>query len=203
MPTPLYQGNTDFREVETNPVVNRTGLDSLSVTLKGRSTALATELLNWPMGRTYPGYPNMFLDTRSTRDRGPIAEISLSFSGFITSYVPENGLIDVDDQITRQSVSLTTDTDETVTFAYFGQSTTYRWLSKGPTMPTAPKFRATVPSEININNLFRPFPPQFNRGDVAGRDKSEGRLSGFSRTRLAASVWAVTETWDVLIEPDA
>ena len=104
MPTPLFLGNTDFREVETNPVVNRTGLDSLSVTLKGRSTALATELLNWPMGVTYPGYPNMFLDTRSTRDRGPIAEISLSFSGFITSYVPENGLIDVDDQITRQSV---------------------------------------------------------------------------------------------------
>lgn len=201
MPTPLYLGNTNFREVETNPVVNRTGLDSLSVTLKGRSTSLASELTSWPMGRTYPGYSNMYLDTRSTRDRGPIAEIALSFSGFITSFVPDNGLIDVDDQITRQSVSLTTEDDETVTFAYYGQSTTYRWLSKGPQMPTAPKFRASVPTEINVNKLFRPFPPQFKRGDVAGRFITEGRLSSFSRTRLAASVWAVTETWDVLIEP--
>jgi hypothetical protein len=201
MPTPLYLGNTDFREVETNPVVNRTGLDSLSVTLKGRSTALAAELLKWPMGINYPGYPNMFLDTHSTRDRGPIAEIALSFRGFITSYVPENGLIDVDDQITRQSVSLTTESDETVTFAYYGQVTTYRWLSKGTEIPSLPKFRARVPSSININNLFRPFPPQFNRGDVAGRYRTEGRLSGFSRTRLAASIWAVTETWEILIEP--
>jgi hypothetical protein len=200
MPTPLFLGNTNFREVETNPVVNRSGLDSLSVTLKGRSTALSSELANWPIGKTYPGYPNMFLDTRSTRDRGPVAEISLSFVGFIDSFSPENGLNEISDSITRQSVSLNTNEDENVTFQYFAQSTSYRWIHKGSQRPTTPKFRAIVPSTISTNQLFAPFPPKFT-GSISNRYRVAGRLAQFDRTRLSPTVWAVVETWENLIEP--
>lgn len=200
MPTPLFLGNTDFREVETNPVVNRDGLDTLTVTRKGRSTALAAELLKWKMGATYPNYPDMYLQTRSTRDRGPISEISLSFVGFIDSFSPENGLNEVSDSITRQSVSLNTDDDENVSFQYFAQSTSYRWIHKGRLRPTTPKFRAIVPTTIPTNQLFAPFPPKFT-GSISNRYRVAGRLAQFDRTRLSPTVWAVVETWENLIEP--
>lgn len=202
MPTPLYVGSTGFREVETNPVVNRTGLDTLSVTLKGKATDKATELAKWKPGVTYPGYPQMYLETHSTKDRGPIIEIQLSFTGFIDSYSPENGLNEIADSITRQSVSLNTTDDENVTFQYFAQSTSYRWISKSATRPTSPKFRAIVPTTIPTNQLFGPFPPKFT-GSIASRYRVEGRLSQFERTRLAPTVWAVVETWENLIEPTA
>lgn len=200
MPTPLFHGNTDFREVESNPVVNRDGLDSLSITLKGRSTALTAELIKWPMGRTYPGYPSMYLQTRSTRDRGPISEISLSFVGFIDSFMPENGLNEISDSITRQSVTLNSDQDEDITWAYFAQTTTYRWISKDSRQPLQPKFRAIVPTQIATNQLFSPVPPKFE-GSINNSYKVEGRLSQFDRTRLAPSVWAVVEAWQNIIEP--
>lgn len=200
MLTPLYVGGTDFREIETNPVVNRDGLDSLTVTLKGRSTALSAESLKWRMGVTYPDYPSMFLQSRSTRDRGPLSEITLNFVGFIDQFTAENGLNEISDSITRQSVSLNTSDDETVNFQYFAQSTSYRWISRSIFRPTFPKFRAIVPSTIPTNQLFAPSPPKFT-GSISNRYTVAGRLAQFERTRIAPSVWAVVETWENLIEP--
>jgi len=202
MPTPLYVGSTGFREIETNPTVNRGGLDTLTVTLKGRVSDVPAELSKWRMGVTYPGYPNMYLESRSLQDKGPIVELSLNFTGFIDFFSHEGGLIGISDKITEQSVTLNTDEDENVTFAYFAQSTSYRWISKSLTRPGAPKFRGIVPASFSAKLLFRSFPPNY-KGSISGRYKLEGRLSEFTRDPLARGVWAVTETWENLVEPTA
>lgn len=201
MPIPLYVGTTTFREVSSNPVVNRSGLDTLTIVLRGKVTDLAAQTLLWARGVSYTGYPNMFLDSKSTADKGPIAEITLNFIGYIETAATENGLIDKSDGIARQSVTLNTDDDEDVTFAYYGQTTTARWISRTVAIPQSPRFPAVVPSTLPVAQLFAPYPPKYT-GSISGRYKVEGRLSQFERTRLAVSVWSVVESWEILIEPD-
>lgn len=200
MPTAASVGTTTFREISVEPVLNRSGMDSLTVILKGRSSALATEIANWTRGRTYPGYPTMYLETRSHVDRGPVAEITLNFIGLLSTASTENGAIDFEDSITRQSVSITTDEDENVNFQYYAQSTTTRWISRGPQIPTTPKFKGRVPTEVPVNALFAPDPPNYS-GSIAGKYKGVGRLAQFTRSRVAPGVWMVVETWEIMVEP--
>jgi hypothetical protein len=201
MSTPLYVGTTTFREVAANPVVNRNGLDTLTIVLRGKVADLAAQTLLWTRGISYTGYPNMFLDSKSTVDKGPVAEITLNFIGFIESGSLRNGLIDRKDGISRQSVTLNTDDDEDITFAYYSQTTTARWISRTAAIPQAPRFPATVPTTIPIAQLFAPYPPKYT-GSISGRYKVEGRLSQFDRDELSPSVWSVVESWEILIEPD-
>lgn len=201
MPTPTGVGNTSFREVARNITVNRAGLDNMTVTLKGRSALLSATWNNYTRGKADSTYTSMFLDSKSYTDQGPVAEITLNYIGFVE---PTTGTdkIEVDDSITEQSVTLNTDADEDVTFRYFAQSTTTRWIYRGFGKPTKPKYRGTVPSSINIGNLFQPNPPKYE-GSIAGRYKVEGRLAAFARTLIAPSVWAVVETWENYVEPES
>lgn len=201
MPTSVGVGTTSFRAVSVDEGVARDGLDSLTVTLRGKATGLAAESALWTRGRTYPGYPNMYLQSKSTADRGPVAEIVLNFIGFIESASLEQGLVDLDDGISLSSVTLNTDEDEDITFSYYAQSSTWKWIHRGVTQPSQPKFRAVVPSSIDTSKLFAPYPPKYS-GSIAGRYQAEGRLAQFQRTRLAPSVWSVVETWETLIVPD-
>lgn len=200
MPTALSVGTTTFRAVEINETLSRTGFDSLTVVLKGAASGLATELANWTRGKTYPGYPNMFLETRDSRDRGPVAEITLNFQGFLSSSPGTSDVIDISDSISRQAVTLTTDADENVSFSFYAQVTTTRWIYRGQFMPKQPKYPGVVPSTIPTNILFQPDPPNFE-GSISGQYKANGRMSQFDRQRLAPGVWGVIESWEVLIEP--
>lgn len=201
MPTPLYVGLSDtYTEASVEEFVSRSDLDGLRVLLRGKYSRLDAQFARWNRGDFYPGYPNMALESKNKRKRGPIGEIELSFIGFISSVTPENGLVDIVDDITEQSVSLTSDADENVTWQYYGQQTTSRWVSRSVTKPTSPRFRAVVPTDIPTNFLFNPYPSNYT-GSFKGSYKIRGRLSQFQRTRLSPKMWGVVETWINRIEP--
>ena len=200
MPTALSVGTTTFREVSIEEVHNKSGLDSLTVVLRGKATYLAAETALWTKGRAYTGYPNMALETKAIRDQGPVAEISLHFIGFISADTPENGLIDKQNDIALSSVSLTSSGGDNVQFSYYGQVTTYRWVYRGVDEPRRPKFSVPVPSEIPVGFLFSPFPASYN-GSITSAYALAGRCSQFSVTRLSPSMWGVSEAWSVTVEP--
>lgn len=201
MPTPLYVGLSDtYTVAEITEDVSRPDMDMLRVLLRGKYSSLDAQFALWTRGMAYPGYANVSLDHKSKRKRGPIGEIDLIFIGFIEMSDPENGLIDIVDDITEQSVSLTSSADENVTWQYYGQQTTYRWVSRSTTKPASPKFRAIVPSTIQTNFLFNPYPSNYT-GSFSDSYQIRGRLAQFQRTRIAPKLWSVTETWINRIEP--
>jgi len=202
MPTPTGVGTTTFREIARSITVNRTTMDSMTVTLKGRAALLSSTWNSYVVGSPDSTYSSMFLESKSFTDQGPAAEITLNYSGIAGSTPQAEG----ENSITLQSVSLTTDEDENVTFSYFAQSTTHRWIARG-SIPTLPRYQGQPPSQIPTEQLFRPTPSNYN-GSIAGRYKPIQRLTSFTRTPIASSgspanaVWLVTETWETLIEPD-
>jgi hypothetical protein len=202
MPTALSVGTTTFREVSIDEVHNKSGLDALTVTLKGRASELASQSALWTKGVSYSGYPNMSLETKSVRDQGPVCEIILNFTGFISSDTPENGLVDKQNDIALSSVSLTSSGGDNVQFSYYGQITTYRWVYRGIVEPQRPKFSIPVPTEIPVGYLFSPFPASF-AGSVTSAYAVSGRCSQFNVTRLSPSMWAVIESWSITVEPVA
>lgn len=199
MPTPIGVGNTSFREVARAITVNRTTMDSMTVTLRGRSALLLTEWNSYAVGSRAAGYSNMFLESKSFTDQGPVAEITLNYSG-LTSATPQ---AEGENSITLQSVSITTSEGESVTFSYFAQSTTHRWITFG-SIPKEPRYKGQPPSSIPTEELFNPAPPNYN-GSISGRYEPEQRLTSFTRTPIASSgspvnsVWLVTETWETMI----
>jgi hypothetical protein len=200
MPTPLSRGNTDFREVSVREVANRSGMDGLTVILKGRQSALQAERNKWPKGAKYPGYPYMVLETKESEDKGAVCELVLNFVGLLNTQLPNNGKINTSDSISRQSVTLNTNADENVSFDYYAQQTTTRWMFYGVRGPTAPRFRAVVPTTIPIGQLFNPNPPNYT-GSIVNRYKVVGRLAQFDKEELSAGVWMVVESWDIQVEP--
>lgn len=200
MPTPLSVGNTDFREVSVREVVNRGSMDGLTVILKGRQSALQAARDAWPKGSRYPGYPYMVLETKESEDRSAVCELTLNFVGLINKILPDNGRIDTSDSISRQSVTLNTTDDENVSFSYYAQQSTTRWIYYGVRGPTAPRFRAVVPSSIPTTQLFGPDPPNYT-GSITNRYKVEGRLAQFDRQEISPGVWMVVESWDIQVEP--
>jgi len=200
MPTPISKGNVAFREVSADETLNRSGLDSLSVVLRGARAGLAAERNKWQRGSKYAGYPNMFLETRSSLDKGPVAEITLNFVGSLSSQVFANGVIDRSDSITRQSVSLTTSTGENVSLQYFAQQNTTRWMSYSAQAPRSPRFGSVVPTSIPVTALFSPDPPNF-KGSLSNAFQPVGRLAQFDRQELSPGVWMVVESWEVMVDP--
>jgi hypothetical protein len=199
MPTPIGKGTTTFREVSVQETVSRSGLDGLTVVLRGINSGLAAEKAKWKRGTRHTNYPNMYLETKDSIDRGPVAELTLNFIGYIDA-TSDNGIVDIEDSISSQSVTINTDADENISFRYFAQATTVRWIYRGIYSPTRPLFPGIVPSSLPTNLLFQPDPPKYT-GSISGRYKPVGRLAQFTRTRLAPSVWAVVESWENLIEP--
>ena len=203
MPTPIYVGNVSFRVKSITPVVNRAGVDTLNVILQGSASLLSTEFATWTCGvSSYPSFPNMRLETKDYVDAGPLSTITLNFIGYISSTLPKNGFIGTSDGLSIQTVTLTTDDEESVTFYYMAQSTTTRWMYRGSSIPTSPRFRLQVPSTIPTNKLFSPNPASYT-GSVSGRYRVIGNLSQFTRTDIAPNVWEVMETWETLIEANA
>jgi hypothetical protein len=144
----------------------------------------------------------MFLQTVSWQERGPVCDVILNYLGFLDATDTDKGVIDITDDIAEESVTITTTTGENVSFRYFAQTATTRWISRSTRYPTKPKFPGVVPTSLPVGLLRQPNPPNFT-GDIAGQYELEGVLAGFQRVRLAKTVWAVTETWKNLVEPKA
>lgn len=201
MPTPIGVGNTSFREISRSITVNRTTIDSMTVVRRGRAALLANDWNSFKVGSSDSVYTNMFLESKSFNEQGPIAEITLNYSGIASLNPQPEG----ESSITLQSVSLTTSEEENVTFSYFAQSTTTRWIEKGR-LPLEPRYKGQPPTSIPTEQLFRPSPPNYN-GSIANSYEPEQRLTSFTRTPIASSgnpansVWLVTETWETLISP--
>ena len=202
MPTALSVGSTGFRVVSIEEAHNKSGLDSLTVTLRGKATDLTSQSALWTKGIAYSGYPNMSLEAKSVHDRGPVCEIVLNFTGFISSDTPESGLIDKQNDIALGSVSLTSSGGDDVQFSYYGQVTTYRWVYRGAAEPVRPKFSIPVPTAIPVGFLFAPFPASY-AGNITSSYRIAARCSQFNVQRLSATMWAVSESWSVSVEPAA
>ncbi len=139
----------------------------------------------------------MYLESKSFTDQGPISEITLNYSGISSADPDAEG----ENSITLQSVTLTSDEGDNVTFSYFAQSSTTRWIAK-LRLPMQPKYRGQPPSSIPTEQLFNPSPPDYS-GSIAGQYNAVQRLTSFTRSQVAPQVWVVTETWETMIEPKA
>ena len=207
MPAANYIGDTSYRLFSYNETEGEE-LDTLSYVLKGNLTDLDTESGYWSRGKvgTSIGYPNMYLQSKNISAGGgsSFATITLNFTGFLTSEL--NNPIDITDSITLQSVTLVSDEvdsegrDQNIQVQYMAQQTTTRWIYRGSSAPTAPRFPAIVPSEVAGGVLFGHYPAKYS-GTL--QKKHVGRLNQFDRVELATGVWAVTETWSIRIEPEA
>lgn len=200
MPTATNTGTVTFREVSKSEGVNFDGSDSLTVRLRGASSLIDAASASWTRYKTYPGYPDMYLTSKTVNDRGPVSEIELTFTGFIESLSPNSGLLSVDDDISLQSVQLTSDEDENVSFFYYATTTTYRWVSRGESKPERPRFSISVPTDIPVGFLFNPSPPNYN-GSTTSAYSTGARLIQFKRTRITPELWIVDETWQLKVEP--
>lgn len=199
MPTPLTRGNVSFQEREVSRRKSRRGIDGLTVVLRGATSLLAAEEAKWTKGRTYPGYPTMFLEEVNVSDRGVVSDIELSFSGFL-SPPSGTGLVDQDQDISLSSVQLQSSGGENVSVNYYAQSTTFRWLSA--VRPESPRFRnrLSVPRAFPPGAIFNPSPPKF-AGNLNTSYKVLARLSQFQISELSPRAFGVTETWSIEVEP--
>lgn len=202
MPTAASVGTTSFRDYSVEPHKSFDGPDSLVVVRRGVVSSITTEIAAWKRGAAHATYRNMYLQTISWQERGPVADVTLVYSGYLDATDSDNGVIDISDDIAEESVTLTTDEGENVNFRYFAQTTTTRWISRSTVSPPRPRFPGIVPTTLPTGFLRQPNPPNYT-GSISGQYKLEGVLAGFQRVRLAKSVWAVVETWKNLVEPQA
>lgn len=200
MPTPTGTGTVTFRVVSEDQGINFNGSDSLTVRLRGEASLLSAASAAYTRYSPHASYPTMFLTGKRTIDRGPVAEIELTYTGYLESLTPDNGLISLSDDISLQTVQLTSDEDENITFSYRAQTTTWVWMTRSESKPEYPRFGIPVPSEIPTGLLFNPSPPKYD-GSVASAYKLGSRLTQFRRDRIAPGLWTVTETWMMSIEP--
>lgn len=200
MPTPTGTGTVTFRVVSEDQGINYDGSDSLTVRLRGDASLLTAASAAYTRYSTHAEYPAMYLTSKRTIDRGPVAEIELTYTGYIEALTPDNGLISISDDISLQTVQLTSDEDENVTFSYRGQTTTWVWMTRSQSKPEFPRFGIPVPSDIPTGLLFNPSPPNYN-GSVTSAYNLGSRLTQFRRDRIAPGLWRVTETWMMSIEP--
>jgi len=204
MPTAASRGTTSFRDFSVDSAKGFDGPDTLTVTRRGAvgtaNALLNAELALWKRGAAHSTYKNMFLQTVSWQERGPVCDVVLNYLGFLDSVDNDRGVIDITDDIAEESVTITTSTGENVNFRYFAQTATTRWISRSSRYPTRPQFPGVVPTTLPVGLLRQPNPPDYT-GSISGNYKLEGVLAGFQRVRLAKTVWAVTETWKNLVEP--
>ena len=200
MPTPISVGTTTCREVSVQEARSRTSFDTVTITLRGATSNLAAAKAQYRAGGTYGGYSNMRIETIDSTDRGPVCDLTLTLLGFIDNSATPNDPISITDDIAGESVTITTSADENVTFRYFAQTTSVRYIARQREAPRNTKYPGIVPSTIPTGTLFQPNPPNYT-GGTNGRYRFEGRLVSFQRERIAQDVWAVVETWANLIEP--
>lgn len=200
MPTSISVDNVAFREVSVVEGVNFDGSDSLTVTLRGASTLLQAARDSYARYSNYSGYPNMYLISKQSTDRGPVSDLILNYAGYIDSDLPQEGLLRSSDSTNLQSVELVSDEDENVTYSYYGQSSSYTWISRGATKPSRPKFGISVPSSLPIGFLFNPSPPNFE-GSTTSAYKQGARLSQFEISRITPTLYVVNEVWQFTVEP--
>jgi hypothetical protein len=205
MPTAASRGTTSFRDYSVDSNKGFDGPDTLTVTRRGAvgiaNANLNAELAQWRRGAAHSSYRNMFLQTVSWQERGPVCDVILNYLGYLDATDTDGGVIDITDDIAEESVTITTSTGENVNFRYFAQTATTRWISRSRAFPTRPRFPGVVPTSLPVGLLRQPNPPKYT-GSIAGKYKLEGVLAGFQRTRIAKAVWAVTETWKNLVEPE-
>ena len=197
MPTPASKGTTSFRDVSIDSDTSLGGAATLTVTRRGVATSLAAEVANYKLGDKNASYPLMFLQSISWQEKGPVADLVLSYQGSLSK---NDNAVYISDDIAEESVTLTTSTDENVNFRYFAQTTSYSYIAKGKFPPTRPKYPAVVPSSLPVGQLRQPNPPNYT-GNISGAYKLAGILVAFQRTRLAEDSWQVTESWKNLVEP--
>lgn len=197
MPTPASKGNTDFRDVSIAFNQSIEGY-TRTVTRRGAASALDAELNKYKVnGKSGSGF---YLESISSSEKGPVAEVVLTYRRSLETNANQKNVTTVTDDITEESVTLTTSTGENVNFRYFSQTTNYTYIADGPTPPKGPRHSAVVASSIPIGFLRQPNPPNYT-GSIQGAYKSEGVLVSFSRQRLADGSWQVSESFKNLIEP--
>lgn len=204
MPTAASRGTTSFRDYSIDFTKGHDGADTMSITRRGAvgtgNAQLNAELALWKRGAAHATYKAMYLQTVSWQERGPVCDVVLNYLGFLDATDTDSGVIDITDDITDESVTITTSTGENVNFRYLAQTATTRWISRSSKIPSRPRFPGVVPTTLPVGFLRQPDPPNYS-GTKAGRYKLEGVLVSFQRTRLSKSVWAVIETWKNLVEP--
>ena len=174
----------------------------MTVIRRGAASLLDTEIALWPRGISYPGFPNMFLEDHVIKDRGPVAEVSLNFLGYLTAETPRNGLVEKSTDVSLASVEIVpSGQDDAVTFSYYAKQTIFRWIQRGGFEPQAPRFRSQVssPSAFPDGFLYAASPPNFS-GSIGGKYRPVLRLTQFSPQEVARTLWTVTETWSIEVE---
>jgi len=197
MPTPASKGTTSFRDVSVDSDTSLGGASTLTVTRRGVATSLAAEVAKYKLGQKNSSYPLMFLQSISWQEKGPVADLVLSYQGSLSK---NDNAVNISDDIAEESVTLTTSTGENVNFRYFAQTTAYSYIAEGKNAPTRPKYPAVVPSKLPVGQLRQPNPPNYT-GSIAQSYMLVGILVAFQRTRLAEESWQVTESWKNLVEP--
>lgn len=197
MPTPASKGNTAFRDISVDSDTSLGGAATLTVTRRGAASGLAAEVAKYKLGAKSASYPQMFLQTISWQEKGPVADIVLTYQGSLSK---TDNAVNITDDIAEESVTITTDTGENVNFRYFAQTTSYSYIATGKFPPKSPKYPAVVPSNLPVGFLRQPNPPNYT-GSISGAYKLEGILVAFQRERLAEDSWQVTESWKNLVEP--
>lgn len=139
---------TDFAEQPGATLsVDLWGMDTITRRYTGRLDKVATELAKYKRRRDVKDtvYPGLFA-TEYTMTENPLAELSVTFKGFVDNKVPEPVL---ESGTRRQQVTLsfTGDTpgevtSETMTVTYISPYTTFTYFLKSK--PTAPKYRNKV-----------------------------------------------------------
>lgn len=205
MPYPTYkQGHwLTVSEQETH---NSEGVDSLTVTLRGRLDEMDAESDKWPRGQvgTALGYPNMYLQSKSVTNAGNWGQIDLSFAGYLSTELANP--VGITDDLTLQAATLVSDEPDlegnaqNVQVQFFAQQTTVRWIYRGNSAPVSPAYPANVPTTVPTGYLFGHFPASYT-GTL--QKKNVGRLTSFIRDELATGIWAVSETWVIRVEPDS
>lgn len=206
MATAAYVGNTAFRTVSTDEFEDSEGVDTVTIVREGAASGMDTESALWTRGRvgTSLGYPNMYLQSkRVSQSKSSLGQITLNFAGYLTSAVANP--ISIEQSTPLQSGTFTSDETgpngqpQNVQAQFYAQSTTTRWIYRGRSAPTAPRYKAVVPTVVPTNILFGHYPASYT-GTL--QTKVEGRLADFVLTELAPGVWGVTETWTIRIEND-
>lgn len=200
MATPTNIDDCSFRVTSQSWGVSFDGADTLTEIQKGAASLLSAADASFTRYSTHGTYTSMYLINKRVDDRGPVAQITLEYLGKKETLDPNSGLIDIVDDVAESSVQLVSDEGENVSFKYYAQQVTYRWMSRQTATPTLPKFSLNVPTSIPTGFLFAPSPAKYD-GSFATSYAINARLAGFRRTRLAPELWAVSETWRLVIEP--
>lgn len=207
MATGTYIGNTSYRVVNELPMEDSRGVDTLQVTLRGDLDDYDTTFDSWTRGKvaTSLGYSNMYLQQKRGQKGGSnFGTIDLQFWGFLTS--TESNPIGTTSDVVLQSTTLVSDENDSngdaqnVQVSYYTDQTITRWIYRGLSAPTGPRYPLTVPNEVANGILFNHYPASYT-GTLL--KKHVGRLTGFSREELSTGVWGVVETWVNRVEPDS